>query len=69
MKLAYQDISLEEKKREQKMKNMDSKKREQVDRLGMGLGSSAGGGQRGRVSHSVLSDMQVRRKSQHFTRL
>ena len=57
MKLAYQEMSVDEKKREQKMKNLDPKKKEQVDRLGMGLGG--GSAQRGGVSHSVMSDMQV----------
>ena len=58
MKLAYQDMSADEKKRDQKIKNMDPKKKEQVDRLGMGLGGGSTA-QRGGVSHSVLSNMQV----------
>ena len=36
LKLAYKDLSLEEKKRDEAMKNMDPKKREQMERLGMG---------------------------------
>ena len=58
MKLVYQDMSVDEKKRDQKIKNMDPKKKEQVDRLGMGLGGGSTA-QRGGVSHSVLSNMQV----------
>lgn len=53
MKLAYQDLSLEEKKREDKMKTADPKKKAQMERLGMGFGGSRG------ASHSVMSDMQT----------
>ena len=40
MKLAYQQLSLDEKKREEKQKNMDPKKAAQFERLGMGIGSN-----------------------------
>jgi ADP-ribosylation factor GTPase-activating protein 2/3 len=53
LKLAYQDLSVDEKKRSEKMKNLDPKKREQMERLGMGTVGTRG------VSHSVLSDMQT----------
>jgi ADP-ribosylation factor GTPase-activating protein 2/3 len=38
MKLAYQQLSVDEKKREEKQKTMDPKKAEQFERLGMGIG-------------------------------
>lgn len=37
MRLAYQDLEQQRKKDEQKLKNLDGKKREQAERLGMGL--------------------------------
>ncbi|XP_014664191.1 PREDICTED: ADP-ribosylation factor GTPase-activating protein 2-like [Priapulus caudatus] len=54
MRLVYQDISMERKKQEHKMKQTDPKKAEQMERLGMGgLGAPKG------VSHSAISDMKV----------
>ncbi|XP_077356297.1 ADP-ribosylation factor GTPase-activating protein 3 isoform X2 [Festucalex cinctus] len=53
MRLAYQDLEEQRKKDEQKLKNLDGKKREQAERLGMGLGVRSG------VSHSVASDMHI----------
>ncbi|KAL4658410.1 ADP-ribosylation factor GTPase-activating protein 3 [Arapaima gigas] len=53
LRLAYKDLEIQRKKEEGKMKNLEGKKKEQVERLGMGLGSRSG------VSHSVLSDMQT----------
>lgn len=38
MSLAYQDISKQQQKRAANLKNMDPKKAEQVERLGMGFG-------------------------------
>ncbi|XP_049616719.1 ADP-ribosylation factor GTPase-activating protein 3 isoform X1 [Syngnathus scovelli] len=53
MRLAYQDLEEQRKKDDQKLKNLDGKKREQAERLGMGLGVRSG------VSHSVTSDMHI----------
>ncbi|XP_037069955.1 ADP-ribosylation factor GTPase-activating protein 2-like [Pollicipes pollicipes] len=53
VRLAYQDLSLEQKKQSDRMKNVDPKKAEQMERLGMGFGSSGG------VSHSAFSDMET----------
>ncbi|XP_051911853.1 ADP-ribosylation factor GTPase-activating protein 3 isoform X1 [Hippocampus zosterae] len=53
MRLAYQDLEQQRKKDEQKLKNLDGKKREQAERLGMGLSVRSG------VSHSVTSDMHI----------
>ncbi|XP_064417702.1 ADP-ribosylation factor GTPase-activating protein 3 isoform X2 [Latimeria chalumnae] len=53
LRLAYQDLEIQRKKEEEKLKNLGGKKKEQAERLGMGLGSRSG------VSHSVLSDMQT----------
>ena len=38
MRLAYQDMTVELKKHEDKMKASDPKKAEQMERLGMGFG-------------------------------
>ncbi|XP_054609725.1 ADP-ribosylation factor GTPase-activating protein 3 isoform X2 [Dunckerocampus dactyliophorus] len=53
MRLAYKDLEEQRWKNEQKLKNLEWKKREQAERLGMGLGVRSG------VSHSVLSDMHI----------
>ncbi|ODN06516.1 ADP-ribosylation factor GTPase-activating protein 2 [Orchesella cincta] len=53
MSLTYQEISKQQKKRMEIVKNADPKKAEQAERLGMGVGVRSG------VSHSVLSEMQV----------
>ncbi|XP_076444724.1 ADP-ribosylation factor GTPase-activating protein 2-like isoform X2 [Babylonia areolata] len=53
MRLAYQDMSLQRKKQEEKIKATDPKKAEQLERLGMGFISNKG------ISHSALSDMQT----------
>ncbi|XP_033101658.1 ADP-ribosylation factor GTPase-activating protein 2-like [Anneissia japonica] len=55
MRLAYQDMSLQMKKQEEKMKNVDPNKAKQMERLGMGY---VGAGRSG-VSHSAMSDMQT----------
>lgn len=56
MRLAYQDLSLQKKKNDQKMAKMDPKKAEQMERLGMGFGGGLGVGAK---SHSLVSDMGV----------
>ncbi|KAL2102996.1 hypothetical protein ACEWY4_002164 [Coilia grayii] len=53
LRLAYQDLEVQRRRDEQKMKGLEGKKKEQAERLGMGLSSRTG------VSHSVLSDMQT----------
>ncbi|XP_052808989.1 ADP-ribosylation factor GTPase-activating protein 2-like isoform X3 [Mya arenaria] len=53
MRLAYQDMSVERKKQEDKMKVADPKKAAQMERLGMGWGGSRG------ISHSAMTDMQT----------
>ncbi|KAF4517162.1 hypothetical protein B566_EDAN006461 [Ephemera danica] len=53
MRLAYQDLSVQQKKEEEKMKVSNPKKAEQMERLGMGFASRTG------VSHSALSDMKT----------
>lgn len=39
MRLAYQDLSVQQKKEEEKLKFTDPKKAQQVERLGMGFAS------------------------------
>ncbi|GFS27492.1 ADP-ribosylation factor GTPase-activating protein 2 [Elysia marginata] len=53
MRLAYQDMSLQRKKQEEKLLKNDPKKAEQFERLGMGFAGNRG------ISHSALSDMQT----------
>ncbi|XP_066561409.1 ADP-ribosylation factor GTPase-activating protein 3 isoform X2 [Amia ocellicauda] len=53
LRLAYEDLQIQSKKGDEKLKNLEGKKKEQAERLGMGLGSRSG------VSHSVLSDMHT----------
>ncbi|XP_028255867.1 ADP-ribosylation factor GTPase-activating protein 3 [Parambassis ranga] len=53
MRLAYKEIEQQRKIEEQKLKGLEGKKREQAERLGMGLGIKSG------VSHSVMSDMHI----------
>ncbi|XP_077565569.1 ADP-ribosylation factor GTPase-activating protein 3-like [Stigmatopora nigra] len=53
MRLAYKDLDEQRKKDEQKLKSLDGKKRQQAERLGMGLGVRSG------VSHSITSDMHI----------
>jgi len=55
VRLAYQDLSVQQKKQSDKLKNMDPKKAEQMERLGMGFGAAGGGG----YGHSSFSDMQT----------
>uniref|UniRef100_A0A5F9CX54 ADP-ribosylation factor GTPase-activating protein 2 n=1 Tax=Oryctolagus cuniculus TaxID=9986 RepID=A0A5F9CX54_RABIT len=53
MRLAYQELQLDRKEEEKQLQNLEGKKGEQAERLGMGLVS------RSSVSRSVLSEMQV----------
>ncbi|KAK3581877.1 hypothetical protein CHS0354_003187 [Potamilus streckersoni] len=53
MRLAYQDMTFERKKQEEKLKVTDPKKAEQMERLGMGFGGNKG------ISHSAMSDMKT----------
>uniref|UniRef100_A0A3Q3MJQ8 ADP-ribosylation factor GTPase-activating protein 2 n=1 Tax=Mastacembelus armatus TaxID=205130 RepID=A0A3Q3MJQ8_9TELE len=53
MRLAYKELEIDRKMEEKKLQNLEGKKREQAERLGMGFGN------RSVVSHSVMSEMQV----------
>uniref|UniRef100_A0A8C5CV21 ADP-ribosylation factor GTPase-activating protein 2 n=1 Tax=Gadus morhua TaxID=8049 RepID=A0A8C5CV21_GADMO len=53
MRLAYKELEIDRKMEDKKIQNMEGKKREQAERLGMGLGH------RSAMSHSVMSEMQV----------
>ncbi|XP_056878045.1 ADP-ribosylation factor GTPase-activating protein 3-like isoform X1 [Takifugu flavidus] len=53
LRLAYKDLEQHRKIEEQKLKGLDGKKKEQAERLGMGIGVRSG------VSHSVTSDMHI----------
>ncbi|XP_049891668.1 ADP-ribosylation factor GTPase-activating protein 3 isoform X1 [Epinephelus moara] len=53
LRLAYKDFEEQRKMEEKKFKGLEGKKKEQAERLGMGLGIRSG------VSHSVTSDMHI----------
>jgi len=53
MRLAYQDLSLEQKKTEEKIRNVDPKKANQVERLGMGVAKKGG------FSHSAITEIST----------
>ncbi|KAM7378334.1 hypothetical protein PAMA_013300 [Pampus argenteus] len=53
LRLAYKDFEQQRKIEEQKFKGLEGNKKEQAERLGMGLGNRSG------VSHSVTSDMHI----------
>ncbi|KAK6637593.1 hypothetical protein RUM44_008015 [Polyplax serrata] len=53
MRLAYKDISLQQKKEEEKLKQTNPQKAQQMERLGMGFSVKSG------ISHSALCDMQT----------
>ena len=54
MKLAYDSMDKQRGIEEAKLKLKDPKKAEQLERLGMGVGSRSGG-----VSHNAMTDMQI----------
>ncbi|KAK2713456.1 hypothetical protein QYM36_009356 [Artemia franciscana] len=56
LRLAYEDLTVQPMKESVKLKNADSKKAEQIERLGIGM---TGGFQRSSVSHSAFSDMEA----------
>lgn len=53
VRLAYQDLSIKKQKEEDRLKTVDPNKAKQMERLGMGFGN------RGGVSHSMMTDMQT----------
>ncbi|XP_067142342.1 ADP-ribosylation factor GTPase-activating protein 2 isoform X2 [Centruroides vittatus] len=53
VRLAYKDLSLKKKQTEEKIRQVDPRKAEQLERLGMGFSSSS----HGDVSHSAASNM------------
>lgn len=53
VRLAYQDLSIQQHKEEEKLKAIDPNKAKQMERLGMGFGSRSG------VSHSAMTDMKT----------
>ena len=62
LRLAYQDLEVQQKKKDQAMSRMDPKKAQQMERLGMGFGSGAAPratGFNSTKSHSLMSDSGV----------
>jgi len=57
LRLAYQDLEVQQKKKDQAMSRMDPKKAQQMERLGMGFGSGTGFGSM--KSHSLMSESGV----------
>ncbi|XP_018431937.1 PREDICTED: ADP-ribosylation factor GTPase-activating protein 3 [Nanorana parkeri] len=53
LRLAYQELEIQKKKEEEKLKNMPAGKKAEADRLGMGFSGRSG------ISHSVLAEMQT----------
>ncbi|XP_047431559.1 ADP-ribosylation factor GTPase-activating protein 3 [Mugil cephalus] len=53
MRLAFKDLEQQRKMEEKKLKGLEGNRKEQAERLGMGLGMRSG------VSHSVTSDMHI----------
>jgi len=54
MKLAYNNLDKQREKEEAKLMHSDPKKAQQLERLGMAVGSRSSG-----ISHSALTDMQI----------
>ncbi|UYV64315.1 ARFGAP2 [Cordylochernes scorpioides] len=59
MRLAYQDLSLQQKKAENKIKELNPKKAEQMERLGMGFSRNPTSA----FTHSATSDMKTIQQS------
>lgn len=55
VRLAYKDLSIEQKKTEEKMRQVNPQKAEQLERLGMGFG----GRNVSHVAHSAASEMKI----------
>lgn len=53
LRLAYMDLEHQRKLEEKKLSQLEGKKKEQAERLGMGLGIRSG------ITHSVTSEMQI----------
>lgn len=53
LRLAYKDLEHQRKLEEKKLSHLEGKKKEQAERLGMGLGIRSG------ITHSVTSEMQI----------
>lgn len=53
LRLAYKDLEHQRKLEEKKLSQLEGKKKEQAERLGMGLGIRSG------ITHSVTSEMQI----------
>lgn len=53
LRLAYKDLERQRKLEEKKLSQLEGKKKEQAERLGMGLGIRSG------ITHSVTSEMQI----------
>jgi ADP-ribosylation factor GTPase-activating protein 2/3 len=53
VRLAYQDLSMKKQKEEDRLNKVDPNKAKQMERLGMGFGN------RGGVSHSMMTDMHT----------
>lgn len=53
LRLAYKDLEHQRKLEEKKINQLEGKKKEQAERLGMGLGIRSG------ITHSVTSEMQI----------
>jgi ADP-ribosylation factor GTPase-activating protein 2/3 len=54
MKLAYNNLDQQREKEEAKLLKTDPKKAQQLERLGMAVGTRGGG-----ITHSAISDMQI----------
>ncbi len=62
MKLAYNNLDKQREKEEVKLMQTDPKKAQQLERLGMAVGTRSSG-----ISHSAISDMQIIQQDGQFT--